>query len=269
ARRPYREPHGRHDLGRMNVPCPHCGALHWLDEKTVDSTNTFPNFGCCKNGEVRLPPLQEPPPPLRDLLESPTPAAKAFCTDIWKYNRAFAFTSLGVQEDHSVNRGNMPPVFRILGDLCHRSGSLTPAPGRPPIYAQLYIYEPRAALEHRMQQNEGLNRQIMDTLQNMLLHSHQYAAVYRHAHQILEHYDVNDDVSVCLRVAPGLDHRRYNLPTADEVAVILPDGDAASQPRDIQIHRRDGALRTISNLHPAYVPLYYVLLFPRGEPGWH
>jgi hypothetical protein len=25
----------------------------------------------------------------------------------------------------------------------------------------------------------------------------------------------------------------------------------------------------ISDIHPAYAPLYYVLLFPRGENGWH
>jgi hypothetical protein len=53
------------------------------------------------------------------------------------------------------------------------------------------------------------------------------------------------------------------------VAVILPGDGCASEPRDIRLYRRDGALRTISDLHPAYAPLYYVLLFPWGEAGWH
>jgi hypothetical protein len=35
------------------------------------------------------------------------------------------------------------------------------------------------------------------------------------------------------------------------------------------LYRRGGGLQFISNLHPAYVPLYYVLLFPYGENGWH
>ena len=58
----------------------------------------------------------------------------------------------------------------------------------------------------------------------MLLNHHQYAPIYRHAYEILEHYDPDDDVSIRLQVAPAHDHRRYNLPTADEVAMILPGG---------------------------------------------
>jgi hypothetical protein len=36
------------------------------------------------------------------------------------YNNAFAFTSLGVKVDDSINRGRGPPTFRIQGELCHR-----------------------------------------------------------------------------------------------------------------------------------------------------
>ncbi|KAJ7504660.1 hypothetical protein B0H11DRAFT_2347307 [Mycena galericulata] len=39
--------------------------------------------------------------------------------------------------------------------------------------------------------------------------------------------------------------------------------------RDIILRRRNGPLVKISDLHPAYTPLYYVLLFPYSEPGWH
>jgi len=38
ARRPYVEPSQCHDLGRMNIPCPYCGALHWMDERLSDSS---------------------------------------------------------------------------------------------------------------------------------------------------------------------------------------------------------------------------------------
>ena len=112
----------------------------------------------------------------------------------------------------------------------------------------------------------------MRTLQDMLLEHHQYASIYRHAYEILEWYDVNDDVAIRLRVAPCHDRHRFNLPTADEVAVILPgvDGDNPQlSERDIVLQNRAGALQIISDLHPAYVPLYYVLLFPYGENGWH
>ncbi|KJA13928.1 hypothetical protein HYPSUDRAFT_59633, partial [Hypholoma sublateritium FD-334 SS-4] len=32
ACKPYQEPPQRHDLGRMDVPCQKCKALHWMDE---------------------------------------------------------------------------------------------------------------------------------------------------------------------------------------------------------------------------------------------
>ena len=38
---------------------------------------------------------------------------------------------------------------------------------------------------------------------------------------------------------------------------------------DIILHSHEGGLQHISELHRAYAPLHYVLLFPRGEDGWH
>ncbi|KIM40031.1 hypothetical protein M413DRAFT_29163, partial [Hebeloma cylindrosporum] len=269
GRRPYQDPPQRHDLGPMDIPCPHCGALHWLAEKLSNSSKHSPKFGmCCMEGKVQLPALEAPPEPLRQLLTSEDRSAKTFRDEIWKYNRAFAFTSLGVDEDHSVNHGRGPPVFRIFGELHHRSGALAPIGSRPASYAQLYIYEPRAALDVRMAQNAGLDRAVMDGLQTMLSQHHQYVPVYRHAFEILRTYDPRNDAEVRLRLMPGLDRRRYNLPTADEVAVILP-GNHGAEPRDIVLRLRSGPLHRISDLHPAYAPLQYPLLFPRGENGWY
>ena len=80
-----------------------------------------------------------------------------------------------------------------------------------------------------------------------------------------------------LCVLPDKDPRRYNAPTADEVAVVLPGDNAIrGDYRDIILHLRpqyyDGnylRLQHINEGHPAYAPLYYVLLFPHGEPGWY
>jgi hypothetical protein len=270
ARKPYEDVAERHNLGRMDVTCPDCGALHWLSEKLSSSSKRNPRFGtCCSEGRVRLPALEAPPEPLRTLFTSNDSNSKSFREDIWKYNRALAFTSLGVTEDHSINRGRGQPVFRICGELCHKSGALVPSGDNPPRYAQLYIYEPRAALESRMAQNQSLSRNVMQGLQDMLLQHHQYAPIFKHAHEILHDYNGPiEDAEVRLRVAPGLDKRRYNLPTADEVAVILP-GAQSKAPRDIILRNRDGPLYQISDLHPAYAPLQYPLLFPRGENGWH
>jgi hypothetical protein len=258
----------------MDVKCRWCKALHWMNEKRSDSSTNNPAFGlCCNGGKVVLPSLRDPPLILKALLERNDQQGKDFREKIWKYNRAFAFTSLHVTEDHSVNEGRRgPPIFRIQGELHHRGGPLFPAADCSPKYAQLYFYDPQAALDHRRHQNSGLNPDTLHTLQDMLLNHHQYASIYRHAYEILEHYDPDDDVSIRLRVAPGHDHHRFNLPTADEVAVILPGVDGINMQfmhRDIILQNRAGELQIISDLHPAYVPLYYVLLFPYGENGWH
>ena len=127
----------------MDVQCPDCGALHWLAEKYSSSSQRNPRFGtCCSEGRVHLPASEAPPEPLHTLLTSDDNDSKSFREDIWKYNRALAFTSLGVTEDHSINRGGGLPVFRICGELCHNSGALVPSGDKPPRYAQLYIYEP-------------------------------------------------------------------------------------------------------------------------------
>ena len=72
----------------------------------------------------------------------------------------------------------------------------------------------------------------------------------------------------------GADRRRENLPTSDEVAVIIPDeyGDASF--RDIVLAERYAPNEQprycrINPTHAAYMPLHYVLLFPRGDTGWH
>ncbi|KAJ6536048.1 hypothetical protein B0H19DRAFT_869878, partial [Mycena capillaripes] len=270
ARAPYTEPESRHDLGRMNVKCSHCGALHWKDEKTVNSPEHSPEFGiCCNHGKVVVTQLEEPLLPLRALLADNDPQAKEFRKNIAQYNTALSFTSLGVNEDHSINNGGGPPIFRIHGELCHRSGAILPSNNHTPTYAQIYIHEPRVALDYRMQNNTNLRRDTMEVLQKIITENHQYAPLFLHAHEVLaaaQHQ--TDEVSVRLRVAPGVHARRGNLPTADEAAVILPNQNS-TDPRDIIIRRRNGPLLRISDLHPAYTPLYYVLLFPYGDNGWH
>lgn len=273
ARQPYQEPAERHDLGPMDALCPHCEALHWLDERLSSSSVRNPKFGmCCDNGKVRLPFLELPPPPLLDLFLSDRPDAKEFRENIWKYNRAFAFTSLCAQEDHTINNGRGEPVFRIFGELYHRGGPLQPAPSRPPTYAQLYIYDPETALDNRRSLNEGLNLRTLESLQTMLIQHHRYVRIYQHAFEVISQGGErgSEQITAHLRAAPGYHPRVGNLPTADEVAVIICDTSGEDpNPRDIVLHNRSQGLEIISDLHPSYVPLYYVLLFPRGEPGWH
>lgn len=288
ARQPYRDPYTQHDLGRMDVSCAFCGALHWREESTVKSRRSgTPEFGvCCDHGKVRLPALQRPPTTLRALLEANDAAAKEFRTNIRAYNMALAFTSLGVKTDDSVNRGNRDRVtgvrrtfggntyvFRILGQLCHNSAALEAERGEDPSYAQLYLYDPQVALQQRMHRNSTLRRDTMSALQNMLTVHNPYVPMFQFAFQTIQNHGDVPDFEIRFRVEKSarVHPRRINAPTADEVAMIIPDG-SPNDYRDIIVRRRMPSgtrLYRIHEGHPSYAPLHYVLLFPYGEPGWH
>ena len=121
----------------------------------------------------------------------------------------------------------------------------------------------------------------MRILQDVMQNFNSYTPVYQHAYEVLQRFDA-PDYTVKLCVAPGNDPRRYNLPTANEVGVILPGENVfQGDRRDIIIHLRPQhyhnqidqhdhlQLHHISEGHATYSPLHYVLLFPFGEPGWY
>jgi hypothetical protein len=71
----------------------------------------------------------------------------------------------------------------------------------------------------------------------------------------------------------GADKRRHNLPTSNEIAVIIPDEYGQAGFRDIVLANRDmdgdESFNIINPNNAAYMPLHYVLLFPNGDVGWH
>ena len=272
ARRPYQEPLERHDLGRMDQACTKCDALHWLLERTTaaGSSNSHPLFSmCCENGNVRLPAMALPPTQLAYFFSDNTPEARWFRDHIRQYNAALAFTSLGVKVDNTVNTGGGPPTFRIHGELCHQLGSLLPRNGEQPVYAQLYIYDPRLALDHRMHRNPGLDPNVMRRLQHLILTHHRWAATFQQASNVFQQTHCQD-ISIQLAVNRNRDQRRFNLPTSDEVAVIVPgDGTQSYGHRDIVVRLQDGPLQRISDGSAMYECLQYPLLFIYGEDGYH
>lgn len=265
----------------MDVVCHFCEAFHWIDERITTSSILQPEFGmCCDHGKVSLPPLRIPPLPLFNLFTGTSMTAREFQTNIVQYNAALAFTSMGVNIDHSV-LGRGPPVFRIHGELTHLTGSLLPEEGVPPTYAQLYIHDSQDAYRCRITRNDNLSLNTLNSLQQIMKVYNAYTPLYQHAYEILRHYDA-PDYSIKLCVLPEKDHRRYNLPTADEVGVILPgENSYCGDYRDIILHLRpryyhrsdnEGKrvkLQRINEGHAGYAPLHYVLFFPYGEAGWY
>jgi hypothetical protein len=71
---------------------------------------------------------------------------------------------------------------------------------------------------------------------------------------------------------PHTDRHRYLPPDSrvQEIAVLLPgDGDQPKDCQDIILYHNSGPLQRISDTHPLYPSLHYVLLHPTGQLGWH
>lgn len=222
----------RIDLGRMSIQCPSCKALHWDAERLSKSSKRNPKFGtCCLQGKIQIPLLQPLPRELKELYDGTSPNSAHFLKHNVSYNNAFAMVSLSAQP---VNLGAGVPHFTIQGELRHLHGTLLPEEGENAKWAQVYFVTDQQALNLRMNGRNGVRRDVMQTLQDLLHRHHFYITHYKTAYeQLLENPDIPDR-SFRLQFKAGTDQRRYNLPTADEVAIILPgDGTEKVTWRDL------------------------------------
>jgi len=199
--------------------------------------------------------------------------SREFHNNIWQYNTASAMTSVGVKIDNSVTRQSGPYCFKIQGELHHLTGALLPHGDQTPMYAQIYILDTAAQLNVRRANNNNLDPVVMDNLQTMLLDSHPYIGQYRHAYEFIKEKPADEQQEVTIRLHVNLqqDQKTHNLPTAEEIAVIIPEEGVhhALDNRDMVLWARGGQLERISQNSPSYSTLHYVLLFPKGENGWH
>ena len=65
----------------------------------------------------------------------------------------------------------------------------------------------------------------------------------------------------------GAHQGTYNLPVADEVALVTLND--SLEPADIQIYLHNGEVQRINHLNAEYDPLHYTILFPYGNSSWH
>ncbi|KAL6858850.1 hypothetical protein ACP4OV_017852 [Aristida adscensionis] len=231
---------------------------------------------CCKGGKISIPPFQRPPDYLAKLVDFNGDApAKKFIRNIRQYNCLFAFTSMGANIDRSMNDGRGPPIFKISGQVHHRIGSLVPSDGKPPQYIQLYIYDTANEVKNRMQaldpdeRNSGrLDPTIVQGLLDMLDAYNPFAQKFRMARDRLQDY-TGDEFVIRIVGAKEGDPLQYSMPTTEHLAMlVVGDFSLETFKRDIVIQTRDGHLRQISALHPAFMALQYPLLFPYGERGF-
>ena len=104
----------------------------------------------------------------------------------------------------------------------------------------------------------------------MLHEVNPYVSYYKHAVDLMKEQG-GIDIRMVIRADGGPDPRRYKLPTAPEIAVLLPGSgysDVVAN-RDIVLHAYGGSIKRITETHCANDSLYYVLLFPLENDGCH
>ncbi|KAI9121435.1 hypothetical protein K1719_008468 [Acacia pycnantha] len=266
------------DDGDTSLECQFCGSQMWFAERLKGlKKNLVAQFGiCCCKGKIIVPLLKRPPEELEQLFfNKDSLHAKKFLRNICLYNM-FSFTSMGGGIDHSINsKGGGPYSFVLSGQNHHLIGSLLPPQGNPPVYAQLYIYDTENEVSNRISTvshvgGGHLDQSIVEMLKECLDKHNCVVKHYRNAAEIIKQ-NVISDVSIRLIRSSNVigQSKQYNMPTTSELAaLIVGDFDNSYTKRDIIVKRQSGSLQRIDELHMAYLPLQYPLLFPYGDNGY-
>jgi hypothetical protein len=116
-------------------------------------------------------------------------------------------------------------MIAIRGVVHHLLGPLAPPQGSPHQFAQLYIIDNAdaqvvARFAALGQGNVNLDRRTLQELQQMLLGSNVYVQRFVQAMDLPPQNLANYEIVI--RVDGSVDHRRYNAPTSNEVASLMP-----------------------------------------------
>jgi hypothetical protein len=130
-----------------------------------------------------------------------------------------------------------------------------------------------------MDKYPNLDRFILRKLLQELTDCNLFIDLYKTACERLREclaseYQIVLNPQIRLVIQTSADRQRENLPTSNEVAVILSDEFEGALKRDIILACRnrngqDTCLTRINVTHALYMPLHYVLLFPCGDYRWH
>ncbi|XP_057761126.1 uncharacterized protein LOC130981559 [Arachis stenosperma] len=264
------------DAGDPIHVCRYCKAMMWDGERLSKSKGSnIPIFRtCCMSGKVELPFLREAPQILQDLHFEDDERGRYFRKNIRSFNSMFCFTSMAGKINHNINNGSAPPTFSLSGQNYHSIGSLLPSPSDIPKFAQLYIYDTENEIQNRISairssnSNNVIEQTIVNELKQMMDLHNPLAKSFRYARDRFKE-DSKTNIKLKLIRKREKDGRRYNLPTASEVAIlIVGDIDESSLQRDIILETTSNRLKRIDVLDPSYLSLQYPLIFPYGEDGF-
>ncbi|PIC11358.1 hypothetical protein B9Z55_029135 [Caenorhabditis nigoni] len=262
-------------LGTMSVQCSSCGALHYKGEQPQSKQfNT-----CCRHGLIQLPMFDNFPKELRDLFTSSTSESAEFLKNIRSYNNSLAMGSMVAHVDTPKEGG--PYTYRLHGQVFHVTRALHPEPGQEHLCAQVFILdteEAAAELANRKTKvscSKDLFKKLIDLLHmyNPFVKSYKMMREKEEEEELLataENRDVRE-VKMVFRSNKSLNPNRYQLPTAEEIAVVfVGDEDENPGKRAITVYQRStGTFQYLLDTDKETDPLCYPLLFVDGKYGWH
>ena len=193
-----------HDVGNMDNICSACGALMFKDETHVgklSQSDTITFSACCGNGNIKLPPLKDPPDLLKNLLTGNTQRHKQFRDNIRAYNSSLAFASLCLTGQEFKFKNPGPYCYRINGQLYHALSQMQPEHGKPPTFSQIYIYDHEHELDYCMKPFTGLDASLLLELQQMIKNVNPYAHKYLQVAETIAENPAGD-IKLVLR-SPG------------------------------------------------------------------
>ncbi|XP_050915879.1 uncharacterized protein LOC127130973 [Lathyrus oleraceus] len=137
--------------------------------------------------------------------------------------------------------------------------------GVRPRFLQLYINDTDNELHNRMHENPQLRQNVVHKLQKML---HQFNPFVIRFKQLSLLQNISE-CSLIFKERPS-NHHQYNLPTAEQVAIIIVrcNADSLEYGRDINVIRHDGNLKKVQERKGYYDPLQYPILFPFRTHAW-
>ena len=172
---------------------------------------------------------------------------------------------------HFPITGRAPYCFKIQGQVYYQiNEALYPTENENPRHDQLFIADPQKAVDYRMVDNLGYDREIMDNSEQMLRECNILAKSYEMMKDEINHQrellgnDTEPELQLVFSLKPGYDRNRYNLQRVNEVAAVLnttADGDIPESYGTIR-NKDTRVLRSISSMDPNMEPMVYPLFYP-------
>ena len=255
-----------HFCGELSSICKHCSALHFKDE--VNRQGAYKN--CCHFGKVKLQEHHEYPEVLKGMFDN-----KDFKANIRSYNSALSFASLGAQVETITNG---PYCLKIHGQVYHTTYNVNNVDeNKPRKYAQLYVIDTDQANDIRTRNgaNAACDFSVMSNLDRLIRSVNPYAQAYYNMAEVERQAKSNGtykgNLSMVFNRSLNRTAKRYNAPTASEIAMIFTDNNGEPPfERDIKVYAKGVSTDNLqlNLLSPHLDPMTYVLFYPHGELGW-